>query len=61
MKKEILKKLFTFELCGNKCCPIVSGTEDGVEIGEEGNLVKLRPEEWNKLVESIKSGKLNKV
>lgn len=60
MEKEIVN-LFTFNLCGNKCCPVVTGTKQGVEIGEEGNLVKLKPEEWNKLVESIKSGELDKI
>ena len=49
-------------LCGDKgCCPIVKSIKDGVEIGEKGNLVKLKPSEWNALVDGIKTGKLSKL
>jgi hypothetical protein len=48
-------------LCGGGHCPKVVAKKDLVEIGEEGNLVKLRPEEWNVLVESIEEGKLRKI
>jgi hypothetical protein len=34
---------------------------DTVRIGEEGNLVTLKKEEWNVLVDVIKSGKVGKV
>ncbi len=56
-----MKNKIEFLLCGKKCCPVVIQTEQGVEIGEKNNLVKLKPDEWNKLVEAIKSGKLNKI
>ncbi len=49
------------QLCGNDHCPKVITTKTGVEIGEKGNLVKLKPEEWNTLVDAIKNRKLNKV
>lgn len=49
------------KLCGGGHCPKVVTKKDLVEIGEEGNLVKLRPEEWNVLVDSIEEGKLRKI
>jgi hypothetical protein len=39
-------------------CPTVEITEQEVRIGEEGNLVKLTPAEWNILVQAIKTGTL---
>lgn len=48
-------------LCDKGCCPKVVSANDRVEIGEEGNLVKLKPSEWNTLVDGIKTGKLDKV
>ena len=49
-------------LCGKEgCCPIVKSVKDGVEIGEKENLVKLKPNEWNALVDGIKTGKLDKI
>lgn len=42
-------------------CPKVITKEDSVEIGEEGNLVRLKPSEWNTLVDGIKTGKLDKI
>jgi len=51
-----------YTLCGScKSCPKVISKKDFVEVGEEGNLVKLKKEEWNMLVESIKKGKLKKI
>ncbi len=48
-------------LCGKGHCPKVVINEDGVEIGEEGNLVKLNTGEWNVLVERIIEGKLDRM
>ncbi len=48
-------------LCGNLadgCCPIVEVLETEVRIGEEGNLAVLSKEEWNTLVDKIKTGEL---
>ena len=39
-------------------CPTVNITDEEVHIGEEGNLVKLTPGEWNILVQAIKAGEL---
>ena len=43
--------------CG--ACPSVEVYEDSVRIGEEGNEVTLRREEWNALVEAIRQGTLS--
>jgi hypothetical protein len=40
---------------------MVVTTKEWVDIGEEGNLVRLKPKEWNILVDSIKEGKLSKI
>jgi len=50
-----------FNLC-SKCgkCPKVSIDKDGVTIGEEGNAVKLKTEEWNTLVEAVRKKKIGK-
>lgn len=48
-------------LCGEKdCCPevIVDSNRQEVAIGEEGNIVKLKKQEWNSLIEKIKTGEL---
>lgn len=48
-------------LCQPGCpggCPAVEISQDEVTIGETGNLVKLTPEQWNLLVEKIKSAEL---
>jgi hypothetical protein len=42
--------------CGE--CPAVEITDEGVTIGEEGNLVRLTPAEWNDLVARIRRGEL---
>ena len=42
-------------------CPEVEIDRDEVRIGEAGNLVTLKREEWNVLVELIESGQLKKV
>ena len=42
-------------------CPEVVLVADEVRIGEAGNLVVLKRDEWNVLVEAIKSGRLSRV
>ena len=42
--------------CG--ACPEVEVLADEVRIGEAGNLAVLKKEEWNALVELIRSGQL---
>jgi len=49
----------TYTLCGQKgCCPVVEVGEETVRIGEEGNIVELKKEEWKALVQKIKSGEI---
>lgn len=49
-------------LCGEKsCCPAVEVNGDEVRIGETGNICVLRKDEWNIMVEKIKSGELDSV
>lgn len=49
----------TYTLCGKTgCCPVVSIKKNFVEIGEKGNLVKLKKSEWKELVRKIKSGEI---
>lgn len=43
------------------CCPAVQFLGDEVRIGEDQNLVVLRKEEWNILVEKIKEGDLQEL
>ncbi len=40
------------------CCPAVEFLDDEIHIGEDDNLVVLKREEWNILVEKIGSGEL---
>lgn len=48
-----------YSLCPNcDACPEVVITPDAVLIGEEGNQVRLSPQEWNVLVAGIKRGLL---
>jgi hypothetical protein len=42
-------------------CPKVELDAHEVRIGEEGNLVKLTPAEWNILVQAIKAGELTEL
>jgi hypothetical protein len=42
-------------------CPSVEIDEHEVRIGEEGNLVKLTPAEWNVLVQAIHTGELTEL
>lgn len=50
-----------YNLCCSGNCPKVINKEDFVEIGEKDNLVRLKKDEWNMLVESIQKGKLKKI
>ena len=42
-------------------CPQVALVGDEVQIGEPGNVVALKKEEWNVLVDAIESGRLSRV
>jgi hypothetical protein len=42
-------------------CPEVEITGDEVRVGEAGNLAVLKKDEWNVLVDLIKSGQLSKL
>jgi hypothetical protein len=46
-------------ICG--ACPEVEIYNNEVRIGEEGNMVRLKVDEWNTLVEKILSGELRKL
>ena len=45
--------------CG--ACPEIEILADEVRIGEAGNLAVLNKEEWNVLVELIRSGQLTRL
>lgn len=48
-------------LCGDSdksCCPEVRIADEYVEIGEEGNLCRLSPAEWQELKEKVLSREL---
>jgi len=47
------------EICG--ACPEVQVYDSEVRIGEDGNMVKLKVDEWNTLVKKIRSGALGKL
>jgi hypothetical protein len=51
-----------FTLC-EECehCPEVQITDQGVNIGEDENTVRLSHAEWNMLVRLVKSGALQEV
>jgi len=42
-------------------CPEVEIVGDEVRIGEAGNLAVLKKDEWNMLVDLIRSGQLSRV
>lgn len=46
-------------ICEKSCCPAVETVGDDVLIGEDTNIVRLKKNEWNKLVEKIHSGELH--
>ena len=54
---------FKITLCPAGCgqCPDVELVGEEVRIGETGNLVVLKKDEWNLLVDLVQSGQLPKV
>ena len=49
-----VEKMKIVTLCGeNGCCPEVRIGPEYVEIGEEGNLCRLKPQEWDDLRKKI--------
>jgi hypothetical protein len=54
---------FKITLCPAGCgqCPDVEIVGEEVRIGETGNLVALKKDEWNLLVDLVLSGQLPKV
>jgi len=46
-------------ICEKSCCPAVETVGDDVLIGEDTNIVRLKKNEWNMLVEKIHSGELH--
>lgn len=54
------KKVITLCLaCG--ACPTIEVYDETVRIGEEGNRVILKKEEWNSLVDKITQGELGRI
>jgi len=45
--------------CG--ACSEITFYNNEVSIGEEGNLVKLKVDEWNNIVDKILSGEIGKL
>lgn len=58
MKQVISMKVY---ICDKSCCPAVEFLGDGVLIGEAANTVRLKKNEWNRLVEKIRSGELGSI
>jgi hypothetical protein len=58
-KMEPKERVSLCPICG--ACPEVQIYDSEVKIGEEGNMVRLKVDEWNTLVERILSGKLGKL
>ncbi len=48
-------------ICDKGCCPAVETVGEEVLIGEGTNIVRLKKNEWNKLVEKIQSGMLHSI
>lgn len=57
--KDPIQKINLCPGCG--ACPEVAVYDSEVWIGEEGNLAKLKKEEWNQLVEQIRKGQLGRI
>jgi hypothetical protein len=58
-RRENLKVTLCPAGCG--ACPEVEILGDKVRIGEAGNLAVLKKDEWNVLVELIRSGQLSRL
>jgi len=56
---EIQQRVLLCTEC--EACAAVELSDEGVKIGEEGNLVWLKKQEWNRLVELIKKGVLREL
>ncbi len=54
-----IKKVTLCPACG--ACPEVVMYDEEVRIGEKGNLVRLKKQEWNELVRKIQNGELKEV
>ena len=51
-----------YSLCpGCTACPEIVIDGDQVRVGDDENIVVLKKEEWNVLVEAIQSGQLGRV
>lgn len=56
---EPIKKVSLCPACG--ACPEIAIHGEEVHIGEKGNLVRLKKQEWNDLVGKIHRGELGEV
>lgn len=56
---EPIRKVTLCPACGG--CPEVAVYDSEVRIGEKGNLVRLKTEEWNEIVRKIRTGELEEV
>lgn len=56
---EPIRKVTLCPACG--ACPEIAVYEDEVQIGEKGNLVRLKKQEWNDLVKKILRGELGEI
>lgn len=56
---EAIKKVMLCPACGG--CPEIALYDEEVHIGEKGNFIRLRKEEWNELVKKIRKGELTEV
>jgi hypothetical protein len=54
-----IQKVTLCPACG--ACPAIVLYEEEVRIGEKGNLVRLKKQEWNDLVRKIRNGELKEV
>ena len=56
---EPIKKVMLCPACG--ACPEIAVYGEEVRIGEKGNLVRLKKQEWNDLVRKIHAGELKEI
>ncbi len=56
---ELKERVSLCSMC--EACPEIQVYDSEVRIGEDGNIVKLKMDEWNTLVEKILSGALGKL
>ncbi|MBS3060476.1 MAG: hypothetical protein J4432_03120 [DPANN group archaeon] len=59
MENQNEKKVVLCDDCDH--CPEVITNTNGATIGEDDNIVKLKPIEWNLLVDNIQNGTLTKI